>query len=143
MHSLSIQTMTSAKTIVGSKALRYLSWHNLSAITTIPSALLTKRRRGAKFFRRGHRIQGTRSISSTARPSTCRSFPVRGQWQASSHRRLWRSIPERQQTRPKIGKRTQKAIRPAMWSGCVLPRPHSLLCIYKSSNQAGNLPGGM
>jgi hypothetical protein len=36
-------------------------WHNLSAITTIPLALLTKRRR-AKFSVEEHRIQGVRSI---------------------------------------------------------------------------------
>jgi hypothetical protein len=67
----SIQTMTSAKTIVG-PILPF--WHNLSAITTIPLALLTKRRRGQNFSVEDIELKVFGRSGSTARRSTCRNF---------------------------------------------------------------------
>jgi hypothetical protein len=57
----SIQTMTSAKTIVGSKALCYLL-AQFKRHYNYPFSVTNKKTPGAKFFRRGHRIQGIRSI---------------------------------------------------------------------------------
>jgi hypothetical protein len=50
--------------------------------------------------------------------------------------------------KPRIGKASavDHEIRPAMWPvlSLLAYRPtYKLLCIYKSSKQTGNLPGGM
>jgi hypothetical protein len=55
------------------------SWHNLSAVTTIPLALLTKRRRGQNFSVEDIEFKVFGRSGSTARRSTCRNFPAASQ----------------------------------------------------------------